>query len=75
MYFIAVYASGSIPDPGKQPTGWSGLDPILYWSLDNLDGLLLMEGNAQREYDALTEGKVSHNNPCIQIARNTIMSS
>ena len=47
-------------DPGRQPAGWSGLDPILYWSLDNLDGLLFMEGNAQREYDALTEGKVSH---------------
>ena len=63
MCFIAVYSSRSIPnsdDGWTKPVGWTGPVPILYWSLDNLQGLVLMEGTQQKEYDALTEGKVGH---------------
>ena len=57
---IPVYSSGSIPGPGKwtEADGWTGPEPVLYWSFDSLDGLMLMEGTEQRDYDALTEGKV-----------------
>ena len=56
-----MYSSGSIPDPGgwKQPVGWTGPGSVLHWSLDNLDGLVLMEGTQQKDYDALTDGKVA----------------
>ena len=61
MFSFPVYSSGSIPDPGgwKQPRGWTGSDPVLHWSLDNLDGVVLMEGTQQKDYDALIEGKVT----------------
>ena len=57
-FFISVFSSGSIPDSDDgwmQQVGWTGPDPVLYLSLDTL---VLMEGTEQREYDALTEGKV-----------------
>ena len=65
MISIPVYSSGSIPDAGEwmQPIGWSGPEPVLYWSFDSLEGMVLMEGTEQEDYDALTEGKVGHNNP------------
>ena len=57
---VPVYSSGSIPDPvgWSEPDGWTGPDPVLYWSFDNLDGLMLMEQTQQAVYDALTDGKV-----------------
>ena len=65
MISIPVYSSGSILGPGRwtEAGGWTGPEPILYWSFDNLDRLVLMEGTEQKDYDALTEGKVGHNNP------------
>ena len=42
-----------------KPDGWTGPAPILYWSLDTLEGLVLMEGTQQTNFDALTDGKVS----------------
>ena len=59
-----VYSSGSIMDVEHEegwvkPDGWTGPEPILYWNLDTLEGLVLMEGTQQRDFDALTEGKVS----------------
>ena len=64
MFSIPVYSSGSIPEPSgwRQPTGWTGPQPVLHLSFDNLDGLMLMEGTEQKDYDALTQGKVGHNN-------------
>ena len=64
MISIPVYSSGSIPDP----VGW--MQPTLYWSFNNLDGLVLMEGTEQRDYDALIEGKVGHNNPRLKFCFN-----
>ena len=65
MFSILVYSSGSIPDRGglKQPVGWTGPGPVLHWSLDNLEGLVLMEGTQQKDYDALTDGKVTQLSP------------
>ena len=62
MVFILVYSSGSIPTPdgAMESIRWTGPDPVFYWSLDNLDGLMLMEGTQQKNYDGLTEGKVGH---------------
>ena len=56
-----VYSSGSIPDPAgwSEPEGWTGPDPVLYWSFNTLDGLMLMEETDQAVYDALTDGKVN----------------
>ena len=45
-----------------QPEGWTGPDPVLYWSFNNLDGLVLMAGTQQKKYDALTDGKVGQSN-------------
>ena len=59
-----VYSSSSIPatDWSMDPIRWTGPDPVLYWSLDNLDGLVLSEGTEQKDYDAVTEGKVGQSN-------------
>ena len=32
--------------------------PVRHWSFDNLDGLVLMEGTGQVDFNALTTGKV-----------------
>ena len=57
---VPVNSSGSIPDPvgWSEPDGWTTPDPVLYWSFNTLDGLVLMEGTEQKHYDALTDGKV-----------------
>ena len=62
---ISVYSGGSIMDVEHEegwvkPNGWTGPEPVLYWSLDTLKGLVLMEGTQQKYYDALTKGKVGH---------------
>ena len=56
----SVYSSDRIADLDgwKQPVEWNGPQPVLYYSLDNLYGLVLMEGTEQRDYDALIDGKV-----------------
>ena len=54
MFSFAVYSSLSIPDTFV----WTGPEPVLYWGLDNLDGLVLMEGAQQTDFDAFTDGKV-----------------
>ena len=58
---IPVYSSRSIQDPvgWSEPDGWTGPDPVLYWSFNTLDGLTLMEETQQADYDALTDGKVN----------------
>ena len=40
---IPVYSSRSIPDPvgWSEPEGWTGPDPVLYWSFDTLDDLII----------------------------------
>ena len=38
--------------------GYTGPDPIEYWSLNNLDGITLMIGTGQGNYDPLVTGKV-----------------
>ena len=60
MISFPVYSSGSIPHPGgwTQPIGWSGPQPVLYWSFDILDGSTLMEGNEAASFNALVPGKV-----------------
>ena len=44
----------------SRPPGWTGPDPVLYWSFDTLDGLVLMEGTQQADNNSftLTDGKV-----------------
>ena len=58
---VPVYSSGSIPDPvgWSEPEGWTGPDPILYWSFNTLDDLTLMEETQQADFDVLTDGKVN----------------
>ena len=58
---IPVYSSGSIQGSvgWLEPDGWTGPDPVLYWSFNTLDGLTLMEETQQADYDALTDGKVN----------------
>ena len=58
---IPVYSSGSIQDPvgWSEPDGWTGPEPVLYWSFNTLDDLMLMEETQQVDYDALTDGKVN----------------
>ena len=61
MISIPVFSTGnSIPEPAgwMQPVGWTGPEPILYWNLDNLDGLTLMEGSEVASFNALVPGKV-----------------
>ena len=67
MVSIPVNSSGSIPAPDGsiEPIGWTGPEPVLYWSLDTLEGLILMEGTQQKDYDALAEGKVGLTKNCI----------
>ena len=53
MISIPVFSTGSsIPEPA----GW--MQPVLYWNLDNLDGLTLMEGTEVASFNALVPGKV-----------------
>ena len=52
---IPVHSS---PVRWPQPDGWTGPDPVRYWSFDTLDDLTLMEENQQADYDALIDGKV-----------------
>ena len=54
---VPVDSSGSIPDPigWSEPEGWTGPEPVLYWSFDTLDGLTLMEKTQQADFDALTD--------------------
>ena len=40
------------------PCPWTGPYPVKYWSFDSLEGLALMEGNVQTNFNALTVGKV-----------------
>ena len=65
MFHTPVYSSGSIPEPSgwRLAGGWTGPNPGLHWSFDNLDDLMLMEGTERKDYDALTEGKVGCSNP------------
>ena len=41
--YVLVYS----PVPWVPPVGWSGPDPVLYWSFDNHAGLDSMEGTVQ----------------------------
>ena len=54
MLSVPVCSSGSIPDAD----GSGGLEPVLYWSFNTLDGLTLKEGTQQKNFDALIDGKV-----------------
>ena len=58
---VPVYSSGGIPDPVRwsEPDGWTGPDPVLYWSFNTLDDLTLMEQTQQVDFDALTDGNVN----------------
>ena len=40
------------------PNGWTGPDPILYWSLDTLEDMILMEGTQASKFAPLVSGKV-----------------
>ena len=47
------------PGPWNLPCGYPGPDPVKYWSLDSLDGLILKEGlSSPGTYDPLIGGKV-----------------
>ena len=40
---IPVYSIRGIPDPVRwsEPEEWTGPDPVLYWSFNTLDGLII----------------------------------
>ena len=40
------------------PFGWTGPDPVLYRSFDNMDGLMLMEGTERKNSSTLVPGQV-----------------
>ena len=41
--------------------GWNGTCPVLYWSFDNADGLVIMEETTRVNFDSLVPGKVIMN--------------
>ena len=49
MWFILFAEKGPI---------LPSIDPVKHWSFDNLDGLVLMEGTTQVNFNVLTQGKV-----------------
>ena len=54
---VTILDFGEIWEP---LSGWTGPNSALYRSFDDLDGLVLMEGNERVDSITLVSGKVNH---------------